>query len=373
MSSTSPWSREAVIRLASEGHKIHVIDPSVRDRHTYIAADDPSQAIDIQSFSRSISAIDRMQSSLPKNSRYVGASWELSRILKKQNCDLLVALYGGRFATMAYLCGFRPYVVYVVGSDVLFGGRAKKLMSRLSLSAASAVMVNGQYLTEKTRELAPQANAQCLYLGTDVEKFIPVKRPSTPIRVVCTRGFSEIYNNEYLIRALKEMPSLTEPFHLTFAAPGPLLDKVRAVADQILPTNVRRSVEFLAGVGRDRMAELLRNAHIYVSVSRSDGTSLSLMEGLACGLFPVVSDIPANREWISNTADNGILVPLNDPATLAAALVRAISEPALRAKAAAKNRELVLQRADSRKNMATFASNLQKIALGQEWTIHTHA
>jgi L-malate glycosyltransferase len=263
---------------------------------------------------------------------------------------------------MAYLCGFRPYAVYVVGSDVLFGGWGKRLLSRLALNAASKVLVNGQYLTKKTIELAPKAKAQCLYLGTDTIRFIPRCIPTQPVKIICTRGFSEVYNNEYIIHALEEMSTLAEAFHVIFAAPGPLLERVRAIADQVLPSRLRQSVEFLGGVGRDRMTELLRDAHIFVSVSRSDGTSLSLMEGLACGLFPVVSDIPANREWISVEAENGILVPLDEPKTLAAALAQAIRDPGLRAKAAIHNRELIVRLADDRRNMAILGNELEKIA-----------
>jgi L-malate glycosyltransferase len=370
MSASSPWSREAVIRLAAEGHQIHAIEVSVLDRHAYLPFDDPSQALDIQEFERSLAGSHRIKSASESNFRYVRASWKLYRILKKHKCDLLLALYGGGFGTMAYLCGFRPYAIYVVGSDILFGGRVKKFLSRLFLSTADVVLANGGYLAERTRELAPKARIQRLYLGTDTLKFAPTLSQPRPVKIVCTRGFSEVYNNEYLIRALKEIPSSTEAFQLVFAAPGPLLDEVRNLADQILPITMRRSVEFLGGVGRDRMAELLRDAHIYTSVSRSDGTSLSLMEGLACGLFPVVSDIPANREWISNESKNGILVPLNDPKALAAALIRAISDPELRAKAMGHNRQLVLRQADSRENMATLGRLLQQVASVHRGALH---
>lgn len=363
MSSNSPWSREAAIRLAENGHLVHVIDLSVRDSENYINSDANFQTADMQQFTGSVSSIDKIRFSRLQKLGYLRATWELHRILAKRNCNFLLTLYGGGFAAMAYLSGFHPYGVYVVGSDVLFGGRAKRLISRFALTAADVVMVNGQHLVEKTKELAARAKAQCLYLGTDMEKFTPGSPAPRPVKIVCTRGFSEVYNNEYLIRALKEIPDSTEGFQLIFAAPGPLLDNVRTIADQILPTHLRRSIKFRAGVGREHMAELLRSSHIYVSVSRSDGTSLSLMEGLACGLFPVLSDIPANREWISDEAKNGILVPLDEPRTLAAALLRAMGEPEVRAKAAVHNRELMLKRADGRKNMAILGCELQRIAL----------
>jgi len=366
MNSSSPWSREAALRLVECGHKVQVIDFSVVDKDTYIDSKDSFQAADIREFIRSIVDIHRLKHHFSSQFRYLGASWELSRILSRLDPDLLLVLYGGGYAAVAYLSDFRPYAVYAVGSDVLLGGKVKRTISRIALTAASAVMVNGKFLYQKTRQLAPRAKTHLLYLGTDTEKFAPGSPPPEAVRIVCTRGFSEIYNNEYLVRAIAEMPDLPRSFQMVFAGPGPLLEKVRAVADEVLTPERRRSVTFLGGVGREQMAELLRDSHIYVSVSRSDGTSLSLMEGLACGLFPILSDIPANREWISENAENGLLVPLDEPKALAAALVRAICNPKLRTKAAHYNRQLILERADDRKNMAILASHLEAIALGRK-------
>src|SRR4029079_13645664 len=41
-------------------------------------------------------------------------------------------------------------------------------------------------------------------------------------------------------------------------------------------------------------------AEVYVSASRSDSTSQSLLEAMAAGALPVVSDIPGNREWVTD-------------------------------------------------------------------------
>jgi L-malate glycosyltransferase len=48
----------------------------------------------------------------------------------------------------------------------------------------------------------------------------------------------------------------------------------------------------------EELPDIYRSADYYVSASHSDGSSVSLMEALACGIPAIVSDIPSNREWI---------------------------------------------------------------------------
>lgn len=364
MSLGSPWSRQAVLRLAACGHEMHVIDFSSTRSHVYLNAKDSFQAAEIQDFVSSVAGVHWLKSRFSSHLRYFAAAHKLTKILREIRADFLLTLYGGGFSTMAYLSGFRPYAVYVVGSDVLLGGAIKRIISRFAFTRATAVFVSGEYLTEMARAIAPRANLHCLYLGTDVDSFTPNDPLPAPVRIVCTRGFAEIYNNELLVRALAEMRNLDMAYETIFAAPGPLLDQVRTVADQVLTADQRKSVHFLGGVSKHDLAGLLKSSHIYVSVSRSDGTSSSLLEGLACGLFPVLSDIPANREWIFPKTQNGLLVALDDPKALAAALTRAIQDRTLRATARSFNRELVLERADGPKNIRFLSNAIQALVRG---------
>ena len=360
----SPWSREAAARLAYCGHEVHVIDFQADDAETYISCRDSFQTVDIREFKRSIARVHTLEPRFSSRVGYLMSARALNNILTRIKADALVTLYGGGFATMAYMSGFRPYAVYIVGSDVLLGGRIKRAISRLVLNAAELVFVNGRYLTLKAKTIASRANTRCLYLGTDTDVFKPGSPLGRPVKIICTRGFSRIYNNEYLIRALAEMPDLAQSYEVIFASSGPQLEEVRSLADKVLSPEQRERVKFLGGIARDCMVSALQNSHVYVSVSRSDGASISLMEALACGLFPVLSDIPPNREWISDYAENGILVPLDQPEKLAAALVRAVCNTEARKKAARFNRNLALHEADSRKNMEFLAVELDRMILG---------
>jgi glycosyltransferase involved in cell wall biosynthesis len=75
-------------------------------------------------------------------------------------------------------------------------------------------------------------------------------------------------------------------------------------------------VHFHGRIPQTEIAVQLRSTHVFVSTSLSDGNNVSLNEAMACGCVSVVTDIPANRQWMKNDV-NGYLVPTDNPRELA--------------------------------------------------------
>lgn len=104
---------------------------------------------------------------------------------------------------------------------------------------------------------------------------------------------------------------------------APLLERVRRrIADPLL----RDRVHLLGQVPHERVEQMMRAADIFVSGSRLEGSGYALIEALACGLAPVVTDIPSFR---SLTGDGrvGRLWACGDAYGLSRALVDIASRP----------------------------------------------
>ena len=107
----------------------------------------------------------------------------------------------------------------------------------------------------------------------------------------------------------------------------------------------------------EQVATLLGNSDIFVSLAQSDGVSCSLLESMAMGVFPIVSDIPGNRNWI-NTMVNGIIVSGTDANEVADAILKTASDVRLRHCARETNRYIVGNRANFHHNASLMAANL---------------
>lgn len=278
---------------------------------------------------------------------------KLRRIAKQTNAQMLLCLYGGAQAAIAWLSGVRPYSVYLVGSDILLADGLRNFITKRSLTSAAKVLANGKNLHTRTSALLAGRDVELLYLGIDLTRFRPADRPRgvTPQpRFVCSRAFAPVYDNATIVRAFAQLSESFESATLEFLSTGPLLAEMTTLARDLLPPERGDRIRFANGASDDDFLTALHHASYYISASLSDGASASLMEAMACGLFPIVSDIPANREWITH-GRTGLMFEPGNPEALRECLDLAVAGIPWMWDAIAENQTKVAQLADFNRNL----------------------
>ncbi|GAB3787944.1 glycosyltransferase family 4 protein [Dyella agri] len=105
----------------------------------------------------------------------------------------------------------------------------------------------------------------------------------------------------------------------------PMLAEVRARIDA--DRRLADRVHLLGRVAHAQVEALMRAADLFVSASRAESNGYAAMEAIACGLTPVLTDIPAFRTLTGN-GRIGRLWPCGDAPALAEALVDAAANRA---------------------------------------------
>ena len=173
--------------------------------------------------------------------------------------------------------------------------------------------------------------------------------------VFSSRRLEPVYDVGTLVRAWARLsPEERRQMPLRIAGTG---SETAALHAQAAPLGAN----FVGWLATPELDRELAGAQIYVSTSKSDSTSVSLLEAMAAGCFPVVSDLPANREWVEHER-TALLFPPGDDAALAACLRRAAADPALRSRAAEQNRATVRERATWETNMAVIEALFERLA-----------
>jgi glycosyltransferase involved in cell wall biosynthesis len=159
--------------------------------------------------------------------------------------------------------------------------------------------------------------------------------------ILSNRNLLPIYNVSLLIRAIPVVLKEEPKAQFIIAGEGPERESIEKEAKNL---DVSSSVRFLGRVPHEEMPNILAQADIYVSTSLYDGTSISLLEAMGSGAFPIVTDIPANREWIAD-GKNGFLVPIDEEGFLADRIIDAIRNRALLEKSRENNLVIVEDKA----------------------------
>jgi glycosyltransferase involved in cell wall biosynthesis len=309
----------------------------------------------------------RLKAALPtKLLGYTSALGSVKSELEFFRPDIVNALYAGGYGFVAALSGFRPLVVTALGSDLLVDYPSSiihRFQIDYAVRKAELVTTDADVLTDiLVRAGVPPVKILKVYFGIVETVFYPPAGAPAPeqrpgSRIVSTRNLHPVYDVGCLIEAL---PFLLEHLDTRIAICGDGPER-NSLERRISELGLEDRIDFKGRLGAEELATELRSADLYVSTSRSDSTSVSLLEAMACGLPPVVTDIPANREWITD-GENGLLFRPGDPESLAGALRRMLEDVALASRARGLNLELVHEKGLWTRNMETVERAFARIA-----------
>lgn len=175
--------------------------------------------------------------------------------------------------------------------------------------------------------------------------YPPAKLVEEPI-ILNPRGFRPYVRNDTFFKAIPLV--LAKHPNAKFICTG--MANEQQARKWISELGIAGSVELLDLLPPTQMAEIYRRAQILVSPSVHDGTPNTLLEGMACGCFPVAGDLESIREWITPN-ENGLLFDSADYQSIASAIISAIENKNLRGKAAGLNQEIIAARAEYDQNI----------------------
>lgn len=273
---------------------------------------------------------------------------QLKRVVQQFRPDVVHAHYLTSYGALAALAGIHPLLVTAWGSDLLpvpTTTAVHRWAARQAVQNADVVTVVAAHMKDAAVRLGADANRiETVIFGPDLQLFGPKSTPpdhGVPV-VICTRNFDDIYRVDTLITALADLKAKGRQFHCRLIGDGPRRRQLERLARQLA---VASAIVFLGRRPPSEIAHELGSADIFVSPAISDGNNVSLTEALACGTFPIATDIPANRQWLEDGV-TGFLFPPGDARALARALETAFDSPQLRRHARSRNLEVVRQNAN---------------------------
>ncbi len=305
---------------------------------------------------------------------------DLKRVIRELKPDLVHAGPIQTCAFLAALTGFRPILTMSWGFDLMqdvHRNRWWEWVTRYTLKHSVYFISDAHVTRDKAVKYGMDPERTVVFpWGVDLERFRPAPKSRTSnaakqesgdkkrktrsakresFSLFCNRSWEPRYGVDVLAKAYVKVAASRPEVGLILLGGG----SQGAALRQILQDGgVLERVYFGGQVSQNDLPDWYHMADLYLSPSHVDGSSVSLMEALACGLPALVSDIPANREWVTD-GENGWLFRDGDVNDLAAKIIWAIENRKSLDKIGAQARATAEARADWRKNAAILLQTYQ--------------
>ena len=291
------------------------------------------------------------------------------KYLSKLNADVIIGCWATTYGVYAAFSNHHPFVLFVWGSDVLRFPKFVpfKILVKYALEKADIVVVDCDLQRKVVEKLGCQSSKILAFpwydpsgLATEVKRKSEVMTElgfsEGDLVIISTRRHNPVYGVGYLIEAIPLIQRQERRAKFLILGEGRFTSQFKKRTRKQIDEG---SVKFLGEVPHKDVAKYLSISDIYISTSLSDGTSASLLEAMTCSLPPVVTDIPANKEWILN-GWNGCLIPTRNVPQLVQKIIRMAKKEETRLEIGKNALETIRTKVNWQKSMKTLNDTIMR-------------
>ncbi len=283
---------------------------------------------------------------------------KLSAFIQEVQPDIVHALrvpYEGMLTSSALsgMTGDLRFIVSIWGNDFTLHAPSTPLMSyytRKTMKAVQALHADCERDIRLARLWDLSVDKPTLVTpgngGIRSDVFYPAKEPVTNPVIINPRGIRSYVKNEAFFKSIPLVLAKRGDARFIFSS---MQGETQAL-QWVKELKIEHAVQLNPPLSHAQMGDVFRSAQIVVSPSVHDGTPNSLLEGMACGCFPIAGDLESIREWIT-PGQNGLLVDPASPQSIADAILSALENENLRREAAGLNAKIISTRAEYEQNM----------------------
>jgi glycosyltransferase involved in cell wall biosynthesis len=237
----------------------------------------------------------------------------LARWLKALNPDVIHAHYltsHGTLAVLARLVWRVPGLLVgsAWGSDILVTPRQSRVLAWLTRAVLRRLDLSTSDSHHMALEMQRLGGAAPLVFPFGLEAMPERQGPKVPWHFYANRGLEPIYRPDRVLAVFTAIARLRPEAQLVVANDGSERARLEALAQS---WGVSSQVQFTGRLGAAEQAREYGRATYFLSLPASDSVAVSVLESMAHGCWPMLSELPANRELVGE--GQGDILPEQTP------------------------------------------------------------
>lgn len=328
--------KDDILILSSDSQRSHI--PGTHIVHL-LSAQEPALSIALNGKTRKAGLVTKLKAAIPGSfASFLKFSLKALRLFgKRRNCvaeierfnpEVIYCFRSFPEGVLIPYCHVRPLLLRTAGADITQYTRypVYRQIIRKILRAADRLVTESQWERAFLRDLCgAEVDPKVIIIGVDTTLFRPAVSqkhlrkqyglPCDAFVVVSNRYLNSPYHGWLVVQAiqsiLEQCPNLVLFYLIPYQTDLRTKAKIEAIGKRF------PRIKFLEGsLPHSEMPEILGCGDAYISFSSFDGIPNSVLEAMACGLIPIVGELPQFHEWIEKGV-TGYIVPQCDISALA--------------------------------------------------------
>ena len=230
---------------------------------------------------------------------------KLFRFVKKLNPDIIHIHQVNRLAFFLIMIASqlrKPCVVTAWGSDVLLMPQKNWIYFNM----AKYILSKARFVTADSIDMIKAMNV----IHDHSEKYILlqygidlVPQGEKENIIFSNRLHEPIYQIDKIITLFHEFLKDNSDWKLVIAGVGSESERLKRKVSEL---DITENVQFVGWLNKEMNFDYYSRSKIYISLPKSDGMSVSVLEAMSAGCIPIVPDLDVSREWVQNM-HNGVV------------------------------------------------------------------
>ena len=252
----------------------------------------------------------RVNFSLKNPLNWINSPKKIDEIIREFNPDVIHVHQAnsiGLYSVLGNKKNQTPIALTVWGSDILINPKKNFIYREILkyiLRNVDIITSDSIYMADIIRDLYCSKNKEIEICNFGVKEYDVIINKKKII--YSNRMHNPLYRIEEILKAFARFKKCdnTEDWILKIAGIGSETENLKKLANDL---KIENSLEFVGFVDSKENSKLYAESTFFISIPKSDATSMSLLESMYYQCIPILSDLPANREWVKS-GWNGLIV-----------------------------------------------------------------